>query len=39
MRKIRKPTILLLFVDKTSNIYEMPLEEYSKLLKKNITKT
>ena len=26
-----------MFADKTSNIYEMPLEEYKKLLKENIT--
>ena len=28
-----------MFADKTSNIYEMPLGEYNKLLKQNITKT
>ena len=28
-----------MFADKTSNIYEMTLEEYNKLLKENITKT
>ena len=27
-----------MFADKTSNIYEMPLEEYKKLLKENITR-
>ena len=39
IRKIRESTSLLVFADKTSNIYEMPLEEYNKLLKENITKT
>ena len=33
IRKIRKSTSLLVFADKTSNIYEMPLEEYNQLLK------
>ena len=39
IRKIRELTSLLVFADKTSNIYEMSLEEYNKLLKENITKT
>ena len=39
VRKIRESTSLLVFADKTSNIYEMPLEECNKLLKENITKT
>ena len=39
LRKIRESTSLLVFADKTSSIYEMPLEEYNKLLKENITKT
>ena len=39
IRKIRESTSLLMFADKTSNIYEMTLEEYNKLLKENITKT
>ena len=30
---------MLVFADKSSNIYEMSLEEYNKLLKENITKT
>ena len=38
IRKIRKSTSLLVFADKTSNIYEMPLEEYNQLLKENILK-
>ena len=39
IRKIRKSTSLLVFAEKTSNIYEMPLEVYSNLLKENIVKT
>ena len=38
IRKIRKSTSLLVSADKTSNIYEMPLEEYNQLLKENILK-
>lgn len=38
MRKIRKSTNLL-FTDKSSNNYEIPLEEHNKLLQENITKT
>ena len=30
---------LFVFADKASNTYEMPLEEYNKLLKENITRT
>ena len=37
IRKIRASTSLLVFADKTSNVYEMPLEECNKLLKENIT--
>ena len=29
---------VLLFVDKTNNIYKTPPEQYEKLLKKNVTK-
>ena len=39
MKKIRKSASLLVLADKTINIHEMPLEEYNKLLKENITKT
>ena len=39
IRTIRESKSLLVFADKTSNIYEMPLEEHNKLLKENITKT
>ena len=39
IRKIRKSMSLLMLNDKTTNIYEMILEEYNKLLKENITKT
>ena len=30
IRNIRKSTSLLIFVNKTVNIYEMPLEQYNK---------
>ena len=38
IRNIRESTSLLVFADKTGNIYELPLEEYNKLLKENIAK-
>ena len=39
IRKIRESASLLVFADKTSEICEMHLEEYNKLLKENITRT
>ena len=39
IRKIRESTSLLVFADKTSNIYKMPLQNYNKVLKENITRT
>ena len=39
IRKIRESTSLLVFAGKTSNIYKMPLENYNKVLKENITRT
>ena len=39
LKKIKKSSDLLVFADKTSNIYKMSTGDYNKLPKDNITKT
>ena len=39
LKEIKKSSDLLVFADKTSNIYKMCTGDYNKLLKDNITKT
>ena len=39
LKEIKKSSDLLVFADKTSNIYKMSTGDYNKLLKDNITKT
>ena len=36
--KLKSSKSVYVFADKTTNIYEVPLDEYKKLLKENITK-
>ena len=39
LKEIKKSSDILVFADKTSNIYKMCTGDYNKLLKDNITKT
>jgi len=39
VKKIKTSPNILVFADKTSNLYEVPPEHYKKLLKENVTKT
>ena len=39
LNKIKSSRNLLLFADKTTNLYEMPTDQYKTLLNNNITKT
>ena len=39
VEKIKKSPNILVFADKTSNLYEVPPNHYMKLLKENVTKT
>ena len=39
IRKLKSSKNVYVFADKTTNIYEVPPDEYKKLLKENITKT
>ena len=37
--KVKQRPVILVFADKTNNIYEMNVKDYQKLLKENITVT
>ena len=39
LSKIRKSRNILVFADKTNNVYEMKSEDHEKLILENITKT